>query len=68
MKQPRKGIRSTRHLQSDLSPPMIIPINDVSVIIKDASDDVSEDSIPFICPAGNIIESDDDSDTNVFVF
>ena len=68
MKQPRKGIRSTRRLQNDLAPPMIIPIDDASVIINDASNDVLEDSIPFVCPAGNIIESDDDSYTNVFIF
>jgi hypothetical protein len=68
MKQPRKGIRSTRHLQRDLAPPMIIPINDVSVIINDASNDVSEDSTLFVCPAKNIIESDNDADTNVFIF
>jgi hypothetical protein len=47
---------------------MIIPIDDVSVIIYNASNDVLEDSIPFVCPTGNIIESNDDSDTNVFVF
>jgi hypothetical protein len=68
MKWPRKGIRSTQHLQSDLAPPIEIPINDISVIIKDASNDVLEDSIPLVCPAGNIIESDDDSDANVFIF
>jgi hypothetical protein len=68
MKRPRKGIRSTWHLQSNLAPPMIIPMDDVSVIINNASDDVSEDSIPFVHPAGNIIESDDDSDTNMFIF
>jgi hypothetical protein len=47
---------------------MIIPIDDVSVIINNASNEVLEDSIPFVCPARNIIESDDDSDTNVFIF
>jgi hypothetical protein len=68
MKRPRKGIRSTQRLQSNLTPPMIIPINDVSVIINNASNDVLEDSIPFVCPARNIIEPNNDSNTNGFIF
>jgi hypothetical protein len=45
-----------------------IPRDDVPVVINKEFDKVSEDSIPFVRPAANIIESNNDSEANIFIF
>jgi hypothetical protein len=40
----------------------------VPIVINEEFKEVSEDSIPFIQPAANIIESKDNSKANVFIF
>ncbi len=45
-----------------------IPRNDVPIVINEEFDKASEDSIPFIRPAANIIESDTNSKANLFIF
>ncbi len=73
MKQPRQGIRSTRHCQQDEGPPMLqvrpgIDNNTISINNDIVND--SADKIPFVRPAtnANVIQSDDDSIANVFIF
>jgi hypothetical protein len=77
MKCPRQGIRSTRRvppvpspsvMRSRIVPEVIHPIAHAHVHVMDNNDEDSEDSIPMHVPHANVIESDDDSDGNVFVF
>jgi hypothetical protein len=77
MKRPRQGIRSTSRVppvpspsvvQRRIVPDKIHPIAHTHVHMMDNNDEDSEDSIPIHVPHGNVIESDDDSNGNVFVF
>ncbi len=77
MKRPCQGILSTRWVppvpspsvvQSRIVPEVIHPIAHAHVHVMDNNDKDSEDSIPMHVPHANVIESDDDSDKNVFVF
>jgi hypothetical protein len=77
MKRPRQGIRSTRRVppvpspsvvRSRIVPEVIPPIAHAHVHVMDDNDKDSEDSIHMHVPHANVIESDDDSDGNVFVF
>jgi hypothetical protein len=55
-------------VQSRIVPDEIHPIAHTHVHVMDNNDEDSEDSIPIHVPHGNVIESDDDSNGNVFVF
>ncbi len=77
MKHPRQGIRSTSRVSpvpspsvvwSHIVPDEIHPIAHTHVHVMDNDNKDSEDSIPIHVPHVNIIESDDDSNGNVFVF
>jgi hypothetical protein len=77
MKRPRQGIRSTHRVppvpspsvvRSRIVPEVIHPIAHAHMHVMDNDDKDSEDSIPMHVPHSNVIESDDDSDGNVFVF
>jgi hypothetical protein len=77
MKRPRQGICSTRWVppvpspsivRSRIVPEVIHPIAHAHVHVMDNNDKDSEDSIHMHVPHANVIESDDNSDGNVFVF
>jgi hypothetical protein len=77
MKRPRQGIRSTRRVppvpspsvvRSRIVPDEIHPIAHTHVHVIDNNNMDSENSIPIHVPPVNVIESDDDSNRNVFVF
>ncbi len=77
MKRPRQGIRSTRWVppvpspsvvRSRIFPEVIHPIVHAHVHVMDNNDKDSEDSIPMHVPHANVIQSDDESNGNVFVF
>jgi hypothetical protein len=77
MKRPCQGIHSTRQVppvpspsvvQSHIVPEVIHSIAHAHVHVMGNDDEDSEDSIPMHVPHTNVIESDDDSDGNVFVF
>jgi hypothetical protein len=77
MKRPRQGIRSTSQVppvpspsvvRSCIVPDEIHPIAHTHQHAMDKDDKDSEDSIPIHVPHVNIIESDDDSNGNVFIF
>jgi hypothetical protein len=73
MKQPLQGIRSTRHRPQDevLPMPQVLPgVNNNAISIDNKIDDDSGDGMPFIWPStnANVIESNDDSRANVFIF
>jgi hypothetical protein len=77
MKCPPQGIHSTSQVtpvpspsvvRSRIVPDEIHPIAHTHVHVMDNNDKDSEDSIPIHVPHINVIESDDDSNGNVFVF
>ncbi len=55
-------------MQSRIVPDEIHPIAHTHVHVMDNDDEDSEDSIPIHVPHIKVIESDDDSNGNVFVF
>jgi hypothetical protein len=77
MKRPRQDICSTSQVPpvpslsvvwSRIVPDEIHPIAHTHVHVMDNDDKDSEDSIPIHVPHINVVESDDDSNGNVFVF
>jgi hypothetical protein len=73
MKHPQQGIRSTRRHPQDELPlmPQELPgIDNNTISIDNKIDDDSEDSMLFVQPStnANIIESNNDSMANVFIF
>jgi hypothetical protein len=70
---PMAGYKNTRLCPQDEVPPMpqVLPgINNNTLSINDEIDNDSEDSMPFVQLAtyANVIESNDDSTSNVFIF
>jgi hypothetical protein len=77
MKRPRQGIRSTSRVppvpspsvvRSRIVPDEMHPTAHTHLHVMDNDGKNSEDSIPIHVPHINVIESDDDSNGNVFVF
>jgi hypothetical protein len=73
MKRPRQGIGSTRRCLQDDVPmiPQVLPSVDNNAISIDKEIDIDlEDNMPFVQPStnANIIESNNDSTVNVFIF